>query len=97
MPSSKEQKWIEKSWKKLLTKFTAHDNINELLMQMINEHSGWTLITKQYNMQSSLKNICNTLKFFNEYNIWKDGSLRTEIHSKKRKNSQVLFWTDLNF
>ena len=37
------------------------------------------------------------MKFFNEYNIWKDGSLRTEIHSKKRKNSQVLFWTDLNF
>ena len=43
-------------------------------------------------MQSSLKNICKSLKFFNEYNIWKDGSLRTEIQTvKKRKNSQVLF------
>ena len=31
------------------------------------------------------------LEILNEYNIWKDGSLRTEIHSKKRKNSQVLF------
>ena len=30
-------------------------------------------------MQSSLKNICKSLKFFNEYNIWKDGSLRTKF------------------
>ena len=35
-------------------------------------------------MQSSLKNICKSLKFFNEYNIWKDGSLRTEIQTVKR-------------
>ena len=97
-PFLKERKWVEKSLKKLLTNFARHDKLSKLSQARANNSkTKWTLITKQYNMQSSLKNICNTLKFFNEYNIWKDGSLRTEIHSKKRKNSQVLFWTDLNF
>ena len=46
------------------------------------QQTKWTLITKQYNMQSSFKEPCKPWNSLMS-NVWKDSSLRTKIQENR--------------